>query len=92
MIALNINGQKFFHQLITLDLHDQAACAFVARDISRISRHNVTDNLIDRIVSLLNHRVIHLIQDILDRDIRSRFHSEKLCVSDILIHFSHVPF
>ena len=44
---------------ISLNLHDEASGIIVACDIGRIAGHNISDNLVDRIVSPLYERLIY---------------------------------
>lgn len=69
------------YQFIPLNLHDHASCAFMTGNIGRITGHDITNDLIYRIISLFVHCVIHQIQNLFHFQLLIRFCPEILCIS-----------
>ena len=63
-LRINIYLHQLFQDLITLRLHDQASGILMTGDVGGIPGHNISYDLVDRIISLLRQRHVDLFQDL----------------------------
>ena len=81
---IDIILHQFFQDLIPFHLRSQASCALVACNIGRITRHDIADDLVDRVVSLFRERLVNLTEDLTDLQFFIFLYRFKiLCITDI---------
>ena len=82
--CLHVILHQLFQNFVTFYLHNQASGALMAGNVGRISRHDISHNLVDGIVPLLRQRAVHLLKNLAHFQLCIILYCfKKLCISHI---------
>jgi len=64
LLVLEIEPYQFLEQFIPLKFPYQASCIVVARNVGRVSGHDITDDLAYRVISFLLQGLLYIHHDL----------------------------